>query len=162
MRLIILSLLLSSCANFNPFNPLVSMKPYQGPTSKEVVVQTGKNKTETFNDTVVFLSKILRDSNDAIKIKDEKAGIISAHMIYPCLGDSEFEPRFNVEIGLKEGRAKILVTMTELKNLSPSSRLPASLPLVESEHASKKFPACINGLVTDLTKGISAKKNSDW
>lgn len=160
MRLMIIIFVLASCAKFVPYN---------GPKSKEEIIQTGKSKNAAYDDSLAFLAKYVRNSNDAIKVKEKDTGRIVAKITYSCklmtvLNDPfDADVGFDVDLSFKDKRVKSLITLTGyMDGMDPATATMKSYPIYQSEKQPEQIQACLDELMASISKGISLKRDSDW
>ena len=153
---ILFAFLLSGCTS-------MTLRPYQGELKKTFTEPTKLSKQEAYEKTLVWLSKTIKDSNEAIKMKDLQLGRIVAKVTYPCKGlkrpdvvisiDST-DVAFNIDVAAKDKIVKYELEMTGFKRDLGSSIGSAEYFIAEDKGQKEAVEVCFENLKNHLRDSL--------
>lgn len=161
---VVSAFLVSSCANMY-MKPLNAKKRE---TSR--VIKAKKSKKQSFDSALVFLSKSVKNSNHAIKLKDREGGKIVAKINYTCIGlkrpdvvtpISETDVTYTVEVGFKPKKMRVIVVAESfMKGLGLNAYEQF---IAQDKGQNEAVQKCNNELIDAIVAGVKTEsKKDDW
>ncbi|MBY0316332.1 MAG: DUF4468 domain-containing protein [Bdellovibrionales bacterium] len=159
MKKLVLLLTLSGCA-------AMSLKAVdQKDLIHSYVIENKKSKSENYQSALVFFSKNLVDSNQAIKMQDKESGRIITRMIHVCddllrpdvvnitTGKIPTEIQYNIETLVKDKKVKLNLEMTGVNAQTLGGNMQR--PIAQAKGQEQAIKKCSDKLKNFILEGLA-------